>query len=630
MNRNKHQRVPANQRVHLKALIGAVSIAMIAATFGLLSAPTAMAAAPPAPFFNGFENATDVATYPGPSTQAMFDVNRVTSGTNGIPAASGGYFAEAAQNPNNGPLFQATRQGGYSFTFPVGGYTTSAQIYLDMSQNSVLGTDRRFDWSSAINSTTDFERDFIWNVGTDPLNTGQFAISASNNAPGWPSNPGRNPAFVNTTGWYTFQSKFYDNGSGVLAVDMNAYAPGVDPSTGTPVYTETLSNPSDLISTTGGNRYQWLVDNDFTNLAIDNINRSGTGTFGACQVSVTGSNPTVYTLLADCTTDHTIVVPQNAGGSVFNGNGHSITGVDPTGGHFLGAVVQAQAGSALITVKNLTVTVSNLVDLCDGGNDRLRGILFDAVGGTITNNTVTDIEQGANGESGCQEGNAIEARNAPFTGGGVNKNVTISGNEVTDYQKTGIVANGSVAATIKNNTVTGDGPISYIAQNGIQVGYGAKATVSGNTVSGNAYTGTERDSSAGILVVGGDCFGLAYTVGLSITKNTLTNNDVGVWLYNATGTYPNCVATTIKTNNTVKLNTISNGAVTNTNGDAATVGCGYQVGVADLGHKDLIVNNQISGVGYTKTASGDCTGPTPAFLRFIDTDSSARGVPSNK
>jgi len=31
------------------------------------------------------------------------------------------------------------------------------------------------------------------------------------------------------------------------------------------------------------------------------------------------------------------------------------------------------------------------------------------------------------------------------------------------YQKTGILANGSVAETITNNTVIGDAPISYIA-----------------------------------------------------------------------------------------------------------------------------------------------------------------------
>ena len=44
-------------------------------------------------------------------------------------------------------------------------------------------------------------------------------------------------------------------------------------------------------------------------------------------------------------------------------------------------------------------------------------LVFDTVGGAITNNTVTDIEQGSTGTSGCQEGNAIEVRNAPFTKG---------------------------------------------------------------------------------------------------------------------------------------------------------------------------------------------------------------------
>lgn len=202
---------------------------------------------------------------------------------------------------------------------------------------------------------------------------------------------------------------------------------------------------------------------------------------------------------------------------------------------------------------------------------------------------------------------------------------TISGNTVDNYQKGGIISNcAGTTVTVTNNAVTGLGPVSYIAQNGIQLGYGAKGTVSGNAVSGNAYTGTNLASSAGILVVGGPCFGLPYTVGSSITKNTLTQNDVGVWLFNADSS---CNATTTRTNNSVKQNTISNNAVTNTTGYNAT--CGYQAGVADVGHRDLIVNNSISGFGYTPQAI-DCGGVPPAYLRFIDLDSSARGVPSNK
>lgn len=209
---------------------------------------------------------------------------------------------------------------------------------------------------------------------------------------------------------------------------------------------------------------------------------------------------------------------------------------------------------------------------------------------------------------------------------------TLSGSTFTNYQKGGIVANGSgTAVTITNNTVTGQGPVTYIAQNGIQVGRGAKATVTGNTVTLNAYSGTNSASSAGILVVGGPCYGtgVAYTVGLNITKNILTNNDIGVGLFNQDAS---CNASTTKSNNGVKNNTISNDAVTNQSGDngvfSAYPVCGYQAGIADVGHRDNIINNKISGVGYTPVA-GDCAATPAVFLRFIDADASAHIV-SNK
>jgi hypothetical protein len=54
-----------------------------------------------------------------------------------------------------------------------------------------------------------------------------------------------------------------------------------------------------------------------------------------------------------------------------------------------------------------------------------------------------------------------------------------------------------------------------------------------------------------------------------------------------------------------------------------------EAGISDVGNKDQIVNNSISGTGYTPV-SGDCTGAAHAVLRFIDADPSARGVSSNK
>lgn len=68
---------------------------------------------------------------------------------------------------------------------------------------------------------------------------------------------------------------------------------------------------------------------------------------------------------------------------------------------------------------------------------------------------------------------------------------TISGNLIVAYQKGGIVVNGAGAQvdTIAN-VVTGLGPVDFIAQNGIQYGFGANGTVTDNDISVNFYTGT--------------------------------------------------------------------------------------------------------------------------------------------
>lgn len=161
-------------------------------------------------------------------------------------------------------------------------------------------------------------------------------------------------------------------------------------------------------------------------------------------------------------------------------------------------------------------------------------------------------------------------------------------NTIFNYQKGGIVTNGpGTTASINDNTVKGQGPVDYIAQNGIQVGFGADASVMRNIVSGNSYTGNKNASSGGILVVGGPLYGGAYTTGTQIDGNTLVNNDVGVFLSNVDGSGN---APSSATNVKVVHNTISDSAVTN-----AGI---YQAGVSDVGNNDKIINNTISGAGY--------------------------------
>lgn len=215
---------------------------------------------------------------------------------------------------------------------------------------------------------------------------------------------------------------------------------------------------------------------------------------------ITGSSftgpPTNRKLKADCRTSVTIVVPT---ATILNGQGNTITAFDPDPSGFKGAVVQAAPGSVGVSVQNLIVDTDELLNVCDAGGDRLRGIMFDDASGQIQNNTVLHINQGA---SGCQEGNAIEVRN--FTIGSGIKTVTVSGNRIYDYQKTGIVINGNVSATVSDNIVGASSTQANLAANGIQVGFGGLANLSKNDIEGNTWLGfnpiTSNYAAAAVLL----------------------------------------------------------------------------------------------------------------------------------
>ena len=136
----------------------------------------------------------------------------------GIPSASGSWHARLGKDkPLDVPIRRrtaacvhgpTTNWGGYSSIFPTGGYTTRVDIYLD-TQWAATHPDQRFDWSSAIDDTSgQHRRDFVFNVGTEPLG---FVISGSNNATrcgATPADPGRTPVPVTISGWYTFEHVF--------------------------------------------------------------------------------------------------------------------------------------------------------------------------------------------------------------------------------------------------------------------------------------------------------------------------------------------------------------------------------------------------------------------------------------
>jgi len=313
-----------------------------------------------------------------------------------------------------------------------------------------------------------------------------------------------------------------------------------------------------------------------------------------CQFSIHHDS---LVLQGDCRTDATITIPD---GFTLQGRNFTITAVDPPGGHFLGAVVRNAGARA--NVQGLRITTNNLSDVCDAGDNALHGIELVGASGSIIGNVIANLNQ-AEGHSGCQEGNAISVLSLISS-----ERVRIEGNSVEAYQKAGIVVSGNIDADIRANAVTGFGPVDFIAQSGIQIGYGAEARVEGNVVTGNSYTGTAGQVEAsGILVAGGPTLsGCAvtpcpYTTGLRVRHNLLLENDVGISLDNsadASGAAPST-----PTNNLVEGNAILNSSLTN--------GSLTQVGVFDIGNRDRIIGNTIAGSGYDPAAHPD------AFTRQI-------------
>jgi hypothetical protein len=149
----------------------------------------------------------------------------------------------------------------------------------------------------------------------------------------------------------------------------------------------------------------------------------------------------------------------------------------------------------------------------------------------ITNSSIHNI--GEDPFNGAQHGIAIYY--AGLDGYAVTG--TVKSNDVYAYQKGGITVNGASAdVTVRDNVVTGLGPVDFIAQNGIQFGWEARGEIFGNTVSGNEYTvctGKGLAScawiSAGILLYDPD-----PTVwrGASLkTVNDLFDNQVDFYIY---------------------------------------------------------------------------------------------------
>ncbi len=162
-------------------------------------------------------------------------------------------------------------------------------------------------------------------------------------------------------------------------------------------------------------------------------------------------------------------------------------------------------------VSGAAVSNIDIHDLTVDGNDRTptdrsAGMLLRNVAGTIAGNTVQNMNI-----DGKQTFGVIVYGNS---------DVVIDGNTVKEFSRGGIgVMSGY--AVISNNLVLGPGlgvPVTW-APNGIQIGYGAEGTISGNEVSGCGWPGTDWSGTA-IMVVD--------TNNVIVENNYVHDNETGI------------------------------------------------------------------------------------------------------
>ncbi|HEY2576103.1 MAG TPA: hypothetical protein VGI74_07320 [Streptosporangiaceae bacterium] len=205
-----------------------------------------------------------------------------------------------------------------------------------------------------------------------------------------------------------------------------------------------------------------------------------------------------------------------------------LTGCDTDGGSQPNQDVVDICGPVTVSINGFTIEGNWPALAC---YDSIYGVAV--LGGATLNMSKSTVENigGDPTQDGCQGGVGVQVGLA-LTGTTADPGkATLTNDLVDSYQKNGITADGKNShVTVSGTTVTGAGPTTAIAQNGIQVSDRATASISKSVISGdecddtsggcgpNGFTQTQ---DAGILLFDGG--------GASVSSTTVQNCDIGVY-----------------------------------------------------------------------------------------------------
>ncbi len=187
-------------------------------------------------------------------------------------------------------------------------------------------------------------------------------------------------------------------------------------------------------------------------------------------------------------------------------------------------------GADGVTLENLTVDgAGNSLTSCGQG---FYGIYYRNASGKVDSVAVRNIRLAA-APADCESGSGILAQSSgggsiTESGGRGTSKLEVVDSTIHDYRKNGITANGSgTELNAHGNTVTGSGPDDFVAQNGIQIAFGATGEIEDNAVINHIFGPCVSLQQCGmtatnVLVIGaGD---------VKVKKNNLGKSQTGIAL----------------------------------------------------------------------------------------------------
>ena len=200
---------------------------------------------------------------------------------------------------------------------------------------------------------------------------------------------------------------------------------------------------------------------------------------------------------------------------------NATNGVDGTP---IAAVVLVR-GTTGVIIRRLTIDgVNNGITACE---PTLIGIFYQDASGEIGDVAVRNMILVEDEDKACQSGLGIFVQKLS----GPVRQVSVVTSSIHDYQKNGITGNEpGTRIQVDGNTVTGIGPTSGAAQNGIQIGFGATGQIDGNTVINHIWAPCVSVSDCAAVGAGLLILNTNNVIIGSILGNTVGKNQCGICL----------------------------------------------------------------------------------------------------